>query len=328
MDPLENDSSYSVSTVIPAYNAEAYIGRAIDSVLAQGHPADEIIVVDDGSTDGTGAVVKKYGENVRYICLPNAGASAARNAGIKAAKSGWIAFLDSDDEWLPENLELQLALLQRNKHLLWSTANFVRCNCNTETKVNDLRGEMLDKAKSLIGDNEYFESYFKAFEFHAVGCCDNMVIRRDVLIESGLFTVGQLRINDMDMWFRIAYRYPQIGYVFKETAIAHRDVPDSITKTYTDSNIIDSFLQRHLMLAAEHNHADDFKPCAEIMLRWWIHWMLKAGHAREVRGFLKKYHLLLGHYFRMTAYIYSLFPKLAGVYESIKTGCRNSYGRK
>ena len=130
MDSVDNDSSYSVSAVIPAYNAEKYIERAIDSALAQSHLPDEIIVVDDGSDDGTGEVVKKYGESIRYINQENTGASAARNAGVKAAKNEWIAFLDGDDEWLSDNLESQMAILRRNKNLVWSTANFIRCSCN------------------------------------------------------------------------------------------------------------------------------------------------------------------------------------------------------
>ncbi|HOM77565.1 MAG TPA: glycosyltransferase family A protein, partial [Anaerohalosphaeraceae bacterium] len=89
----------SISVVIPAYNCQAYIRRAIDSVLGQSRPADEIIVVDDGSTDGTAEAVRTYGAKVILIQQENAGVSAARNAGIRAASGDWIAFLDADDEW-------------------------------------------------------------------------------------------------------------------------------------------------------------------------------------------------------------------------------------
>ncbi|MHC5190567.1 MAG: glycosyltransferase family 2 protein, partial [Planctomycetota bacterium] len=82
-----------ISVVIPAYNAEKHIARAIDSVLAQTRPADEIIVVDDGSTDATAEVVRSYGEKVIFIQQENAGVSVARNAGIEAASGDWIAFL-------------------------------------------------------------------------------------------------------------------------------------------------------------------------------------------------------------------------------------------
>ena len=89
--------SITVSVVIPAYNSGAYISRTVESVLGQSRPADEIIVVDDGSTDKTGEIVQTYGGKVRYIRQENAGASAASNTGIENATCPWIALLDGDD---------------------------------------------------------------------------------------------------------------------------------------------------------------------------------------------------------------------------------------
>ena len=103
--------STTVSVVIPVYNSSEYIARTIESVLAQTHKPDEIIVVDDGSTDETRQKVTQYEPKVKYIYQTNAGTSAARNTGIKTSSSEWIAFLDADDEWLPEYLQKQLALL-------------------------------------------------------------------------------------------------------------------------------------------------------------------------------------------------------------------------
>ncbi len=100
--------------MIPAYNIAEFIGRAIDSVLAQTHKPDEIVVVDDGSGDNTAEVIKSYGTKVRYIYQENAGLSAARNTGIKAAESEWIGLLDGDDNWLPEFLQLHLDVIQQN----------------------------------------------------------------------------------------------------------------------------------------------------------------------------------------------------------------------
>jgi len=110
------DTSDNISVVIPAYNAAGTIGRALDSVIAQTHPAREILVVDDGSTDRTAQVVSEYGGRVEYLYQDNAGPGAARNAGIRAAHGEWIAFLDADDEWLPHRLALQAELLQRDPH--------------------------------------------------------------------------------------------------------------------------------------------------------------------------------------------------------------------
>jgi glycosyltransferase involved in cell wall biosynthesis len=96
--------SESIAAVIPSYNSANLIRRALDSVQNQIRPVDEIIVIDDGSTDNTEEVVSAY-TGVRYIRQKNSGVSAARNAGIDAAQSDWVAFLDADDEWLPEKID-------------------------------------------------------------------------------------------------------------------------------------------------------------------------------------------------------------------------------
>ena len=92
-----------VSVIIPAYNSAAYIARAINSALAQDYPNTEIIIVDDGSTDGTRNIVSEF-PNVICIAQKNSGPAAARNAGIRASSGEFVAFLDADDEWLPARL--------------------------------------------------------------------------------------------------------------------------------------------------------------------------------------------------------------------------------
>ncbi len=96
-----------VSVIIPTYNRVKTIERAVNSVLAQTWTEQEVIVVDDGSTDQTGEILKVYGDKIRVIRQQNGGVSAARNAGIKAATGEIISFLDSDDEWLPSKTERQ-----------------------------------------------------------------------------------------------------------------------------------------------------------------------------------------------------------------------------
>jgi glycosyltransferase involved in cell wall biosynthesis len=99
-----------VSVVIPTYNRASRLPAAIDSVLRQGVSDIEIIVVDDGSSDDTRAVVARYGNRVRYVYQANAGVGAARNAGIRLATGTFAAFLDSDDRWHDFKLSMQLAL--------------------------------------------------------------------------------------------------------------------------------------------------------------------------------------------------------------------------
>jgi glycosyltransferase involved in cell wall biosynthesis len=95
------------SVIIPTYNRASTLPRALDSVLTQTHPADEIIVVDDGSDDETSTLISENYPQIRYLYQSNQGVSSARNTGIAGAKSEWIALLDSDDAWLPEKLERQ-----------------------------------------------------------------------------------------------------------------------------------------------------------------------------------------------------------------------------
>jgi glycosyltransferase involved in cell wall biosynthesis len=100
-----------VSTVVPVYNAERYLAAAVESVLAQRHRPLELIVVDDGSTDGTAAVARRFGDALRYEYQANAGQSEARNRGLALARGPLLAFLDADDRWMPDKLVLQVAAL-------------------------------------------------------------------------------------------------------------------------------------------------------------------------------------------------------------------------
>jgi|MudIll2142460700_1097286.scaffolds.fasta_scaffold10991_3 glycosyltransferase involved in cell wall biosynthesis len=102
-----------VSVIIPAYNCERFIAEAVESVRRQDHRPIEIIVVDDGSTDGTSAHVKNLGKDIRYVHQSNRGPAAARNRGIEMAKGEVFAFLDADDYWPENKLEIQLAHLRK-----------------------------------------------------------------------------------------------------------------------------------------------------------------------------------------------------------------------
>lgn len=106
-----------ISAVIPVYNREKTIARAIESVLAQEYPPAEIIVIDDGSKDATREIVQKYGDKVRYVYQDNAGVAAARNRGVSEAKFGWIAFLDSDDYWLPHHLKQMVNAMEATEEM-------------------------------------------------------------------------------------------------------------------------------------------------------------------------------------------------------------------
>lgn len=297
----------TISVVIPAYNAAEYIGRAIDSVLAQTHRPDEIIVVDDGSTDDTTGVVGSYGSEVRLIRQENAGVSVARNTGINAATSEWIVFLDSDDEWLPEKLKLQTELLERNPELVWSTANFIYCHCDENyrcQKLDEKRGE------ALLDGKDFFEDYFDAFTKAAAGWTGTMMVKRAVLIEAGLFRPGQLRFNDEDMWWRIAYRNPRIGYNSKPLAIYHMHVPESITKKYEVPKSLDELITNHIKIATACGKLEQFKPCAERMLRYWIHRYWFDERIMHIREMVVRFGEVLPPFYKLALRLLTICPRV------------------
>jgi glycosyltransferase involved in cell wall biosynthesis len=295
----------TISVVIPAYNAEKYIARTISSVLAQTTKPDEIIIVDDGSTDNTASEIKKFADSVTYIHQQNAGASVARNTGIEHAKSDWIAFLDADDQWLPTHLQCQHQILERNPQLAWSTANFEICFCNDNKSQIKLDPDI---SKNLLAGKDYFENYFEAFIAGSTGWTGTMLIKKNALKECGMFTPGQPVANDLDMWWRIAYRHRQIGYNPDSSAIYHFHVANSITKTHKDPTLMGDLLEKHLAIAKQMNKEELFVPCASHMLHYLIHQYILDDRIYSVSHLIKRFKHILEFRYYATLRILMLWP--------------------
>lgn len=307
---LQSDNQFKISVVIPAYNAGAHIGRTIDSVLKQTRPADEIIIVDDGSTDNTAEAIRQYESKVRLICQENGGASAARNTGINAAAYEWIAFLDGDDEWLDGYLETQIDLLKRNPELVWTGANYIVCYCNDDLRRN---WHEIEKGKKILGGKDYLEDYFIAHIHGTIGWTGTMIIRKDVLEEAGMFRGGQLMANDTDMWWRIAYSHPKMGYNTEPLAIYHSHVEDSITKKHRDPQILFDLMERHIQIATDCHQFDRFKPLASSLVTSWIRGLLFKADKKNICYLMKTYGYLLKPLFKILITILMVFPKLTAV---------------
>ena len=193
-----------VSAVIPTYNRRSYIARAIDSVLSQTVPVDEILVVDDGSTDGTAELLEeRYGGRVRIIKQANTGVSGARKRGIQEAKGDWIAFLDSDDEWMPgRNAQLLEAVGHVPNDVAWIFGDM--------QVITDLGGDTTlfgEHGLSLTGCPQIFaDSLSVQFPFQ-FGLLQASFIRRSVLLELNCFTVGLRSDDDLLAGFQVACRY-------------------------------------------------------------------------------------------------------------------------
>lgn len=184
----------SVSVVIPAYNAEWCVERAVDSVLAQTRQPLEILIVNDGSTDDTAAKAQGFRDRIRLIDQPNGGLSSARNTGIRLAKGEWIAFLDADDYWLPRKLEQQLQLLEMNPALGF---------CSTGARVETPSGAELNLWHCPIKTDSTLHTIFNQNAAIA-GSGSAVLARRDLLLETGLFDESLQSLEDIDMWLRLA----------------------------------------------------------------------------------------------------------------------------
>jgi len=181
--------------VIPTFNRRGLLPRAIDSVLKQTRLPQEIIVVDDGSTDGSAEMVGKQFPLVHLIVQENRGVSAARNAGINFASGDWLAFLDSDDEWLPEKLERQMKMLAKHREM--------KICHSGELWLRNGR-PLAQKKKHRKPSGWVFQ---KCLELCAISP-SSALIHREIFDTVGLFDESLPACEDYDLWLRISVRYP------------------------------------------------------------------------------------------------------------------------
>lgn len=179
------------SVIIPLYNKAAFVKRAIDSVFSQTFQNFEVIVVDDGSTDGGGALVSQlYGDQVNVIKQENAGVSVARNTGVIHARYPWIAFLDADDHWSPYFLEKNLEVISDNENVNIIGSHYSSAISDLEMNQSNLRVYLI-------------ENYFKYAINNFLFLTSATVVRRDSLLRTPGFNPKLRSGEDLDVWFRI-----------------------------------------------------------------------------------------------------------------------------
>lgn len=193
-----------VSAIIPTYNRADLICEAVDSVLGQTYPHVEVIVVDDGSTDNTMETLARYGNKIRVIRQTNAGPSAARNRGIKAANGEIVAFLDSDDLWLPTKLQRQANILMR------ADKSVPCCLCNATMRYTN-GDEKRSFALALLNP-QYAEGLWlnvaQMLSTRFIFFNQAVAIRREAIDKVGLFDESLLLLEDYDMALRMAFAGP------------------------------------------------------------------------------------------------------------------------
>lgn len=187
-----------VTVVIPAYNAEAYIAAAITSVLEQTYPNIELIVVNDGSSDGTEHIVKSFGENVRYIVHENKGLPAARNTGIAHSSGEYISFLDADDMYLAEKIEQQVRFLQQHPEYTVAYCHMYHFYDNAPTT--------LYRHTAVCPSGNVLDTLLDRF----FGQADTLCIPRHVFDTVGVFNEAYRFGEDWELNIRIA----KAGYTF------------------------------------------------------------------------------------------------------------------
>lgn len=181
-----------VSVIIPTYNRKDYVTEAIDSVLNQTYKDFEIIVVDDGSTDDTGELLKeRYGDRIRYFYKENGGCASARNYGIKVSRGEYIAFLDSDDKYLPEKLEDQVEILEKNEQIGFVYSDSYSFDGNKQKLSESVRPDK---------DNRVDYALFMVTNM-ANG---SFVVRRDCLDISGYYNELMRYNEDTDLLLRLS----------------------------------------------------------------------------------------------------------------------------
>lgn len=196
-DALATGQPPLVSVVIPTYNGARYLGAAIESVLGQTHPCLEVLVVDDGATDGTPDVAAGYGPRVRLLRQANAGTAAARNTGVAHARGEFIALLDHDDLWEPRKLECQLPLFADDPAIgaVFAGIEFFRAETG-EVTAGYFPGLELD-AHDLLA--------------HRVLPIQTVIFRRAALAAVGPFDAALRGTDDWDMGIRLAARFRVVG---------------------------------------------------------------------------------------------------------------------
>jgi len=207
-----------ISVIIPSYNRRHTLERALQSVIEQSSPVDEIIVVDDGSTDGSRQLVAAGFPQVKIIRQPNLGVSAARNRGIEAAACEWIALLDSDDCWLPQKIEKIRAAWSREPEqvLFHSDEIWVRRG----VRVNPM--------------HKHRKSGGWIFRHCLPRCAISpsaTVMRRSTLLELGLFDESLPACEDYDLWLRLCHRYP-VCYIDEALIVKYGGHDDQLSRRY------------------------------------------------------------------------------------------------
>ena len=270
-----------ISVIVPTYNRAQQLPRALDSILCQSCSPKEIIVVDDGSTDETSALMTSEYPEIVFIQQQNTGVSSARNVGIKRASGDWIAFLDSDDEWLPEKLEIQMKALYENpgEKICHTNEIWIRNGkrVNPKKKHEKFGGWIFQKCLPL--------------------CCispSSVIIHKSIFKEIGLFDYSLSVCEDYDLWLRITARNPVL-YIEEPFLIKYGGHEDQLSKKYWGMDrfrikSLEKIISSRVLSDLDENEA---KKMLMKKIYIFIQGAQKRGNIKEVKKFKEQYSAFL-----------------------------------
>ena len=270
-----------ISVIVPTYNRAQQLPRALDSILCQSCSPKEIIVVDDGSTDETSALMTSEYPEIVFIQQQNTGVSSARNVGIKRASGDWIAFLDSDDEWLPEKLEIQMKALYENpgEKICHTNEIWIRNGkrVNPKKKHEKFGGWIFQKCLPL--------------------CCispSSVIIHKSIFKEIGLFDYSLPVCEDYDLWLRITARNPVL-YIEEPFLIKYGGHEDQLSKKYWGMDrfrikSLEKIISSRVLSDLDENAA---KKILMEKIYIFIQGAQKRGNIKEVKKFKEQYSAFL-----------------------------------
>lgn len=209
-----------LSTVIPAFNVEKFIVPAVESVLSQNFADLEVIVVDDGSTDGTAQSLTPIRDRrLQLITQPNKGLAGARNTGIKAAKGKYIALLDGDDVWFPTKIEKQVSWMERDP-----TIGFTYTYSAYIDEYGEPTGQLWI---TTVAEPSYLDLIIRN---HVMA--SSVVVRRDCFSQAGIFNEELRACEDQELWVRILHKTNYKGRLVPEVLAGYRVRSDSLTMNF------------------------------------------------------------------------------------------------
>ncbi len=269
----------NISVIIPSFNRAETLTRAIQSVLGQTYQNFELLIIDDGSSDDTRHVVEKYPQLI-YHYQDNQGVSCARNIGCHMAKGEWIAFLDSDDEWLPTKLEQQCRFILEHPKI----------SCVHGEEIWIRNGKRVNpKKKHQKGGGDQFIS---SLELCLISP-STVMLRKDVLFSLGLFREDFTVCEDYDLWLKLTSRY-EVGFISEPLIRKYGGHTDQLSQKYKAMDYyrvksIDWVLRNLELTELKKQKAMEvLRTKCEILLRGYIKHN-NLAHYEEVKSILQSY---------------------------------------